>query len=347
MRRVLGLLLVLHVLLLSLPQGSADYLGAESLDFYVVATYGGAAVLSLEYTTYSPSMSGALVPSVCCVHYNFYINSSGAYFIGKSWEVPVVYQYRGFYYLFVASTDGSVRVYRMGRDCFEPVTAVKSNTDGEPNFAVAVPYLVVQAGENELVAVNVARNVTAGILDLREAESGTYFKGVTVVKGEHGVKLTGDAPEETPRGVNVSVSGGRLIVPRTGLELPLDAVVAHLWAAEEVGHLRAYELENAVLLVPPSIMHYFAPDSNSSGELLEFGNESVGIRGISSLSVLYYDGGLKAFPLGEPAGSEFRVTSENVTSTKCTVPRVYALEFWAAVVLLALIGFTWFFMVRR
>ncbi|CAD5245153.1 hypothetical protein [Thermococcus camini] len=251
MRRVLGLLLFLHVLLLSLPPGSADYLGAESLDFYVVATYGDAAVLSLEYTTYSPSMSGALVPSACCVHYNFYINSSGAYFIGKSWEVPMVYQYRGFYYLFVASMDGSVRVYRMGLDCFEPVTAVKSNTGGEPNFAVAVPYLVVQTGENELVAVNVARNVTAGVLDLGEAESGTYFKGVTVVKGEHGVMLTGDSPEGTPRAVNVSVSGDGLVIPGTDIELPMNAVAAHLWAAEEAGYLQAYELENAVLLVPP------------------------------------------------------------------------------------------------
>ncbi|WP_148883235.1 hypothetical protein [Thermococcus aciditolerans] len=347
MRRILGLLLVLHVLLLFLPSGSADYLGAESLGFYVVATYGDAAVLSLEYTTYSPSMSGALVPSTCCIHYNFYINSSGAYFMGRSWEAPVVYQYRGFYYLFVASMDGSVRVYRMGRDCFELVTTVKSNTGEEPNFAVAVPYLVVQTGENELVAVNVAKNVTAGILDLRGAESGTYFKGVTVVEGEHGVRLAGDAPEETPRGVNVSVSGNGLVIPGTDIELPMNAVVAHLWAVEEEGYLRAYELENAVLLVPPSIMHYFAPDSNSSGELLEFGNERVGIRGISSLSVLYYDGGLKAFSLGEPVGSEFRVTSENVTSMGCSVPRAYALEFWAAVVLLALIGFTWFFMVRR
>ncbi|QDA32159.1 hypothetical protein FH039_11930 [Thermococcus indicus] len=347
MRRILGLLLVLHVLFLSLPSGSADYLGAESLDFYVVATYGDAAVLSLEYTTYSPSMSGALVPDTCCVYYNFYINSSGAYFMGGSWEAPVVYQYRGFYYLFVATMDGSVRVYRMGRDCFEPVTVVKSNTGEEPNFAVAVPYLVVQTGKNELVAVNVARNVTLGTIDVENVENGTYFKGVTVVKGSGNIKLVGDSPEKPPGAMPLQVSGDTLSIPEENVKLPLKSVEKYLWAREEAAYLRVYRLENVLLLVPPGFTHYFAPDANSTGELLEFGNESVAVSGGGDVYVLYYDGNLRPLLLGEPTEGGFLVKADNVTFTKCEVPKTYALEFWAAVVLLALIGFTWFFMVRR
>ncbi|NJE04070.1 hypothetical protein [Thermococcus sp. MV11] len=345
MRRTLYLSLLLVVLLSLLPGACADYLGAESFDFHVLAVYGDSAVLSLVYVPYSTSMSDMLVPTGY-FYYNFYVNSTGAYFIGGSWDTPVVYWYRGLYYVFVPD-EGRVDVYRMGEDCFERVTSVKTGLEGSPNFAVAVPYLVVQVSENELLAINVARNATAGILDLRETESGTYFKGVTVVKGPWGVELEGDEPEKPPKPLNVKVDNGRLKIPEKGVELSLQAVAEHLWDDREAGHLRAYELENALLLVPPDVTHYFAPDTNSTGELLVFGNESVPVRGISEVSLLYYDGSLKVFPLGEAWGSRFAVGADNVTFSRCEVPRTYALEFWAAVVLLALIGFTWFFMVRR
>ncbi|ASJ05378.1 MULTISPECIES: hypothetical protein [Thermococcus] len=345
MRRSLALSLIFTVLLSFLSGVCADYLGAESVDFHVLAVYGDSAVLSLVYVPYSTSMSGALVPTGY-FHYNFYVNSTGAYFIGGSLDMPVVYWYRGFYYVF-APNDGMVDVYRMGEDCFERVTSVKTNLEGSPNFAVAVPYLVVQVSENELLAINVARNATAGILDLRETESGTYFRGVTVVKGSWGVELKGDEPEKPPKPLNTEVADGKLKIPEKGVELSLRAVAEHLWDAKEAGHLRAYELENAILLVPPDVTHYFAPDANSTGEMLAFGNESVSVRGISEVSVLYYDGSIRAFSLGEARGSRFVVTVDNVTFSRCEVPRTYALEFWVAVVLLALIGFTWFFTVRK
>ncbi|NJE60729.1 hypothetical protein [Thermococcus sp. 21S7] len=345
MKRFFSLLLVLSVLISLLPGTSADYLGAESLDFHVVAVYGDSAVLSVEYVPYSTSMSDALVPTGY-FYYTFYVNSSGAYFIGGSLEKPAVYKYRGFYYVFIAN-EGSVEVYMMGEDCFERIITVNSqNNNSAPNFAVAVPYLIVQVSGNELRAINVAKNATVGTLDPMKAENGTYFRGVTIVREGNDVRLVGDSPEKPPAALDVYASGDTLRVPEENLELPRDSVTEYLWAPEEAGHLRAYKLENGLLLVPPSVTHYFAPDANSSGELLQFGNESVA-AGISDVYVLYYDGTLKAFPLGEPTGSRFLVKADGVRFTGCKVPKTYALEFWAAVVLLALIGLTWFFMVKK
>ncbi|ASJ15044.1 hypothetical protein [Thermococcus radiotolerans] len=346
MRRFFSHLLVISVLISFLPGASADYLGAESLDLHVVAAYGDSALLSLVYVPYSTSMSGTLVPTGYS-YYNFYVNSSGAYLIGNSLEEPVVYWYRGFYYAFIPN-EGSVEVYRMGEGCFERILTVKSrNNDSAPAFAVAVPYLVVQVSENEVLAANIARNVTVGTLDLREAESGTYFRGVTIVKEGNNIRLVGDSPEKPPTAMAVHVSGDALRIPEGNIELPLNSVGKYLWAREEAGHLRVYRLENALLLVPPSVTHYFAPNANSTGELLEFGNESVAVSDTADVYVLYYNGKLRPFPLGEPTGSRFLVKADGVRFIGCEVPRTYALEFWAAVVLLALIGFAWFLMVRR
>ncbi|ANF22552.1 hypothetical protein A7C91_04730 [Thermococcus piezophilus] len=167
----------------------------------MVIISGDSAILSVTYTTYSPSMSGSLVLTVCCLSFNFYANSSGAYLIDESWEKPVVYWYRGLYYVFITPTIGnnSLEVFRPGEGCFERITTIRPEIeDYQMDFAVAMPYLVVRVAPWKLVAINITKNVTVDTLDLTREENGAYFKGVTVVKEGSRTSLVGDNPESPP-----------------------------------------------------------------------------------------------------------------------------------------------------
>ncbi|ASJ08017.1 hypothetical protein A3L11_01750 [Thermococcus siculi] len=337
MRRLAVVLLFLLATLL-LPPVSPGYLGAEDIKPDVLVTYGSSALISVEYTPYSPSQGGSLVPSgFCCLHLNFYVNESGAYFLDESWDEPLVYWHRDFYYVFVPTVKGTVEVYRLGEGCFERLMVVKPSTT-EPNFAVAVPYLVAQVSKDELVAFNVAKNVSVGRFDLSDVEDRAYFKGVTIVKENGRVRLVGDEPENPPSYERVGVRDG-LLDAGGDVEIPIDELNPYLWTSEEVGYLRAYRLGNGVLLVPPAVKHFFAPDANSTGELLIFGNESVPARGVSNLYIFYYDGKLKAFKLGEPTGSSFMPSDEQPRFKSC--PSTHPATMWIGIGLLLLLGILW------
>ncbi|NJE05426.1 hypothetical protein E3E36_04565 [Thermococcus sp. M36] len=352
MRRAIGLLFLALAVLAPLPQASAGYNGAERLEFDVVVISGDSAILSVTYTTYSPSMSGSLVPTVCCLSFNFYANSSGTYLIDESWEKPVVHWYRGFYYVFITPTIGnnSLEVFRLGEDCFERVTTIRPEIeDYQMDFAIAMPYLVVRVAPWKLVAINIAKNVTVDTLDLTRAENGAYFKGVTIVKEGSRTRLVGDNPESPPSPLKPDLRDGNLIVAlgRGKVSIPLERLRPYLWSEEEAEHIRVYPLESGILMIPPDVMHYFAPDANSTGELLIFGNEKVPVRSISAVYVIHYNGTLKAFKLGEPAGSGFIVNAENVSFRACHPPETHEVAFWTAVILLAVIGFVGFFVVKK
>jgi hypothetical protein len=334
----LAVVLLFLVVILSLPPVSPGYLGAEDIKPDVRVTYGNSALISVEYTPYSTSQGGSLVPSgFCCLRINFYINESGAYFLDESWDEPLVYWYRDFYYVFVPTVKGTVEVYRLGKDCFERLLVVKPNTT-EPNFAVAVPYLVVQVSNDELLAFNVAKNVSVGRFDLSEVEDRAYFKGVTIVKKNGQVQLIGDEPEPSPSYNKVEVKGGLLEVGEN-VKIPIDKLSPYLWAPKEAKHLRAYRVGNGFLLVPPGVKHLFAPDSNSTGETLTFGNESVPLRGIQDLYVFYYDGELRAFKLGEPTGLSFMPSGEQPMFKPC--PSTHPATMWIGIGLLLLLGILW------
>lgn len=332
---------LLFLLLVAAPLGAGDYLGAESIGVDVVAITGGSALVSLSYTSYSPSMSGSLVPETCCLLYTFYVNSSGAYLLGESFEKPLVYGYRGFKYVFLPLDNGSIEVYRLGENCFERILSVDSGSSGTPNFAVSPPYLVVQVGK-ELVSFNVAKGSQTGRKSLEGVSNGSYFRGVTVVLRGGEVVLKGETPEGSPKPVRIEITENHVALPN-GRILQVEELEPYLWSGEEVRWLRAYKVGHGFLLVPPALTHRFA--SNASGEILEFGNFSTAPSGSSELYLIYAGDEIRGIPLGRPTGTGFEPVKTEPSFRKC--PRTSEVARWIGVGLILLLGLLWMLTTRK
>lgn len=333
----------------------AGYNGAESIEIKLKATIGDSAIVSVVYTPYAPGMCPdtcgcPLFPAgICCLNYIFYINESGAYFINSSWDVPRTYGYNGYLYVFITAPNDTVEIFKMGTNCFEKILSVAPEIkDYIVDFAVAMPYAAFRVSSSKVVIYMLEPEVKkVRTVDLTKTDSSS-FEGIEIEKLGNRIILRGNDQTAIPSQLSAKVENGMLTFTfkEKIVKMSVDELSKHLWVKEEVNMLKAYPLENSVLILPPDVFHYFSPCENDTTDLLKIGNREVKIVFLSKpLAVFFYKGKLKVFSLGTPTGTLFQVSAEKVRFKRCEEKseikyRTILLPITIAVILLAYMLFS-------
>ncbi|WP_175059971.1 hypothetical protein [Thermococcus sp. 2319x1] len=267
---------IAFILFLAMPV-AGDYNGAESLNFKVYALSNDSAIVSASYTPYAPGMCPggcgcALVPvGFCCLLANFLINEDNVTFLGFSDELQI-HKYSGSYYIFAFAhgvSNDTLMVYRFSTGEIEIVENISTNwLYGD--FAVSMPYFAVRLDREKVLVYEITMGKSR-ILTIDEVENGS-IPGIKVEKHKNTYYLSGRAPLGPESGVRGELD--REKISFGGFSIPTWAVENYTISPIEMNHLYAFRLEGSYLIAPVSLMHYFAPCENSTGEVVKFGNDS-------------------------------------------------------------------------